>query len=208
MIERVCPPDPDSRVLDVGCGSGVISNYLAPRCAFVDAIDGNPAAIEYARDHAVADNMAFHLGLVDEVHLEADTYDRIYCLEVIEHIYQYQGRTLLEQLGRLLRRDGLLFLTTPNYVSLWPLIEWLMDVLRLAPRMKDDQHVCKFSRSRLRRMARDAGLEEVRIGRFSGMAPFASVISWRMAELFDEIETRLANPLGNVLFGVWRKAAS
>lgn len=206
LIDRVCPPRPGARVLDIGCGSGVVANYLARTAAHVDALDGNRDAIAYAQSHAVGPNMAFHLAQIDAIPFEDGRFDQIYCMELIEHVYAHQVQALLSRIERLLAPGGELLLTTPNYASLWPVIEWAMDVLRLAPRMKDDQHVSKWTRGRLRAAARGAGFQEVRVGRFSGIAPFASVLSWGLASACDRLETRLGNPLGNVLYGVWRKA--
>jgi 2-polyprenyl-3-methyl-5-hydroxy-6-metoxy-1,4-benzoquinol methylase len=205
VIERVCPPRPGGCVLDVGCGSGVVANYLAGKAGFVDALDGNPAAIEFGQSHATGPNMAFHLSLIDAMPFEPGRFDQIYCMELIEHIYEHQVRALLPRLRELLKPGGELFVTTPNYASLWPVIEWAMDVLHLAPPLKEHQHVSRWTPGRLRALGDASGLEALRIGRFSGFAPFTSVLSWKLAEGLDRCETGLGNPLGNLLFGHWRR---
>jgi hypothetical protein len=97
--------------------------------------------------------------------------------------------------------------TTPNYAGPWPVIEWSMDVLHLAPRMAGDQHVSRFTARRLRAAARKAGLEVVKVGRFCGLAPFVSVLSWKLAMGVDRLEDRLGTPLGNLLYAVLRRLA-
>jgi len=208
LIERVCPPRPGTRVLDVGCGSGVIANYLAQRARFVDAVDGNPSAIDFARANAAGDNMAFHLALIDEMPFENDSFDQIYCLEMIEHIHEHQVRALMSRLHALLTDGGELLVTTPNYASPWPVIEWCMDLLHLSPRLKGDQHVSRWTPRRLRAIGREASLVERKVGRFCGTAPFVSVLSWSLALSVDGLETRIANPLGNLVYGVWGKGGA
>jgi len=208
LIDRVLPPQAGARVLDVGCGSGVIAHHLAARAAHVDAVDANPSAIAYARAAYANANLHYHLGYVDALAFPDESFDQAYCLEVIEHIYEPQVRSLLSRLARLLRPGGTLLLTTPNYHSLWPLIEWALDALQLAPRMQHEQHVFKLSRARLQALGRAAGLDQVRLGRFCGAAPFASVISWRVAAALNRLENRFGNPLGNLLFAVWRRAGA
>jgi 2-polyprenyl-6-hydroxyphenyl methylase/3-demethylubiquinone-9 3-methyltransferase len=207
LIRRVCPPRGDSRALDVGCGSGVVSNFLAGLARSVDAVDGSPAALEYARRNAAGCNMKFHLGLVDEIDLPPGSFDRIYCLEVIEHVFPDQIVKLLRLLGVLLAPDGRLLVTTPNYGSLWPVIEWTMDRLRLAPRMEQDQHVTHLDAGSLRRLLEQSGLTVVDLGRFCGAAPFLSVLSWKLAAAVDGLERRLDCPWGNLLYAVGANAA-
>jgi 2-polyprenyl-3-methyl-5-hydroxy-6-metoxy-1,4-benzoquinol methylase len=188
----------------VGCGSGVVAEFLAGRAQSVDAVDGNPSAIEFARAATAHTNVRYHLGLVDQMAFSPGTFDQAVCLEVIEHLFEEQILDLFRQFRVLLRPGGELLVTTPNYRSLWPAIERTMDVLRLAPRLQDDQHVTHFTLRRLRHVGLEAGLAEIRVGRFCGMAPFVSVISWKLAGLVDRLETRVASPLGNVLFALWR----
>jgi len=204
QIDRVLPPPEGSAVLDVGCGSGAIANFLSRRAGTVHAVDANPDAVEYARAHAAGDNVHFHLGLADEMDLPAGAFDRIYCMELIEHLHRPQVAGLLALIRRLLAPGGRAFITTPNYASPWPLIEWTMDALHLAPRMADDQHVSRFTAGRLRAAAAEAGLETVELGRFCGAAPFVSALSWKLALAATRLEEALATPLGNLLYAVLR----
>src|SRR5205814_3785882 len=50
LIERIALPAKHERVLDAGCGSGTISDFLARHAAEVVAIDSNPSAISYATE--------------------------------------------------------------------------------------------------------------------------------------------------------------
>ena len=198
-------PAPRSRAIDVGCGSGVIAEHLADTAARVDAVDANPAAIEYARAHTTHPNVCYHLACAEELAFEEGTFDFACCMEVIEHLHEPQIAALLRRIGRVLKPGGRLLVTTPNYQSLWPAVEYAMDALRLAPRMRGDQHVSPLTPGRLRRLGRRADLREVCWGRFCGLAPFVSVLSWRLALAVNGVETRLANPLGHLLYAVWRR---
>lgn len=205
VLQRVCPPAPGSRVIDIGCGSGVIANHLASIAASVDAVDANPSAIEYARAHAARPNVRFHLGWAEDLAFADNTFDFAYCTEVIEHLQPPQIARMMAHVRRILSPGGRLFVTTPNYRGLWPAIECVMDTLRLGPRLRHDQHVTRFTAERLRRIGRRAGLEEAALGCFCGLAPFASILSWRLAVCLSRIEDRLGSPLGNLLYAVWRK---
>ena len=204
-IERVAPPEKDMAVLDLGCGSGVVADWLAARARTVDAVDANPRAIEYARRTFGRDNLTFHLGTADALPLPEKRFERIYVLEFIEHLYAGQLAALFGSLRERLSPGGTVFLTTPNYRSPWPLLEGAMDRLHLAPHMEGEQHVSHPTPGFLRALAKETGFSVVRQGRFAGLAPFAAAASWRLAEAFDRAEHRLGCPLGSLLYALWKK---
>lgn len=204
-IERVAPPEPGMAVLDLGCGSGVVADWLAARARSVDAVDANPRAIDFARRTFVRPNLCFHLATAEALPFPDGRFDRLYVLEFIEHLYWGQLATLFSGLRVLLAPGGTVFLTTPNYLSAWPLLEGAMDRLGLAPHMEGEQHVSRPTPRLLRSLADASGFRVVRQGRFAGAAPFAAAVSWQLAEALDQAENRLGCPLGSLLYALWRK---
>ncbi len=206
-IERHLPPLSGDRVLDLGCGSGVVAGHLAAAGAHVTAIDGNAEAIRFASAQFRLPNLEFRAGLIEDLALPGETFDKAYCLEVIEHLYLPQVRGLLASVRALLRPGGCLLLTTPNYRSPWPLIEKGLDLTRLVPRLQDDQHVTRFHPRRLRQTWQDAGFERVVETTFCTVAPWLSLLGWSLALAADRIEARLRLPFGCLLLHVVRRPA-
>ena len=68
---------------------------------------------------------------------------------------------LFAEVRGLLAADGILVVTTPNYRSLWPIIEW--GVNRVSPVSYEQQHVNKYRRSRLISELLDAGTSVVSV---------------------------------------------
>ncbi len=204
-LVRVALPGPAETVVDVGCGSGVVADLLAGHAAEVHALDANPSAIDFARAQFPRPNLHFHLGLADEVELPPASVDRVYLLEVIEHLYWEQLPVLFGRVARWLKPGGGVFLTTPNYRSAWPAIEKVMDLLRLAPEMGGSQHVSHPTRRRLDALAGRCGFVPVASGRAVGVAPFVAAVSWRLAVRMDALERRLGSPFGNLLYALWRR---
>jgi len=207
LIKRLADTRHGERVLDVGCGSGVVANYLAERGACVHAVDCNESAIRFARTHFQRKKLFFHLGLANEMHFPNETFHKIYCLELIEHMASKQAVSLMKSLYRFMARDGEILVPTPNYGGLWPLIEFFMDTLKLAPKLRDEQHITRFRLVELRKVLSDGGFRVVCSGRFCGLAPFASVLSWQFATLLDEVERAFGNPLGNFLYAVGKRVS-
>jgi len=205
IIREHMPPAPGDRVLDVGCGSGVIADVLASLGADVTAIDANPAAIAYARSAYDRPNLRFEEKAVYDLAVDPESIDRIYCLELIEHLDAAQGADLLSSLRKALRPGGMLFLTTPNYRGTWPALEIMMDRLRLAAPLAGHQHISRFTRALLRRRLSDAGFTVRRMTAFCTIAPFLSVVSWRAAERIARAEDEWNLPWGNLLFAIAEK---
>ena len=204
MIERYLAPQPTDFILDVGCGSGVISAFLAESGATVWGVDGSRDAIEFASNQFRGENLSFHQGLVDDNFQTDRPVDKFYCLEVIEHIYFDQGRQMLSNFHRSLRPGGTVFLTTPNYRSLWPLIEWTLDTMKWVPQLADEQHVAKYHRRKLSDLAKSSGFIVEQIATTCFIAPWLAPLSWKLAEKTNELETGAVFP-GSILVAILRK---
>jgi 2-polyprenyl-3-methyl-5-hydroxy-6-metoxy-1,4-benzoquinol methylase len=202
-IARYLPPQPGELVLDVGCGSGVVSNFLAASGATTIGIDASHDAVAFASRTFPRENLSFHRGVVDEEFRLDHAADKIYCLEMIEHIYTHEAREMLRTFHGCLKPGGRLFLTTPNGRSFWPLIEWSMDTLRLAPRMADYQHVSRYSRRTLASLCASAGFAVEHVATTCFCAPWLAPLSWNLALRANAAETGSA--LGSILVCVARK---
>ena len=200
VINARCIFTEKDRVLDVGCGSGVICDYLAPKVKTVIGADGNESAIEFARQQYTHENLEFKLGLVEELNFEPETFSWIINMEVLEHLYLEQGKALLNKFYELLQPGGSIFLTTPNYRGLWPLVEWVADRSNKVANMEDDQHVTHYHKKLLTNFVSEVGLTDIQCGTFSTFAPFSSKISWSLAEKISNFERRVQLPFGNLLW--------
>ena len=85
LMERTAMPGKHDRVLDAGCGSGTISHFLSLHAGEVVGIDSNTSAIDYATSAYCSPNLEFRLGQFEDL-MGDKPFDRIYCVEVIEHL--------------------------------------------------------------------------------------------------------------------------
>jgi len=190
LIDRVAPPKTNARIADVGCGSGTIASHLAKRAKRVIGVDSNPEAINFATSAFGTNNLTFVLGQFQAL-LDFAPFDQIYCIEVIGHLYREQILETLILFRRVANPGCQLFMTTPNYNSAWPLIEWGLDKFGLVPKLAGDQHVTYLTRTRLARLCAEAGWRVKEIGSFNGLAPFIAHLSYPLALKAEQIELRL-----------------
>ena len=103
------------RVLDVGCGGGLLSEAMAARGAQVTGIDLGPATIEVATLHALQSNLTIeYLRETAEAHAlrSPARYDVVTCMEMLEHVPDPSG--VLTALCALVRPGGDVFVSTLN----------------------------------------------------------------------------------------------
>ena len=103
------------RVLDVGCGGGLLAEALSRAGARVTAIDLAPGMIEVARLHAAESALAVDYRLADAEEVaaaEPAAFDVVTCMEMLEHVPRPAAMTAT--LARALRPGGALFVSTTN----------------------------------------------------------------------------------------------
>jgi len=100
------------RLLDVGCGGGLISEPLARLGASVTGLDPATENIEAARRHAEGQGLAidYRVGQVEALAEQGLLYDAVICLEVVEHVPEVGA--FLGACAGLVRPGGLLLLST------------------------------------------------------------------------------------------------
>ncbi len=103
------------RVVDMACGEGYGSEVLSRGAGRVVGVDANPEAHEHARLRYRRDNLSFERALVEEWSREVDA---VVFLQTIEHV-QDPG-SLLQRFRRLLAADGVVYVSTPNVLTLAP----------------------------------------------------------------------------------------
>lgn len=147
-FERVVdslPDRPGQSILDIGCFAGTFLGLLpATHFSRQLGVDILPEQITYATTVWGTAGREFRLiPTLHELVSLGERFDCITAIEVIEHLQEEEIRVLLDSAMDLLVPGGKLVLTTPNYASSWPLIEFVLN--RVSDVSYQDQHVTKFT---------------------------------------------------------------
>jgi 2-polyprenyl-6-hydroxyphenyl methylase/3-demethylubiquinone-9 3-methyltransferase len=150
-----------ARVLDVGCGGGLLAEGLARRGAEVTGIDLSRALLTTAELHALESGVVVRYREISAEALAAEAagaFDVVTCMEMLEHVPD--PASVIDALARLVRPGGSVVVSTLNRTpkAFLLAIVGAEYVMRVLPR--GTHEYAKFIRpSELGRAARAAGLE-------------------------------------------------
>ncbi|MBM4226813.1 MAG: bifunctional 2-polyprenyl-6-hydroxyphenol methylase/3-demethylubiquinol 3-O-methyltransferase UbiG [Gammaproteobacteria bacterium] len=108
-------PLQNARVVDVGCGGGILTEALARHAGAVTGVDASSEVIGVAREHAAQSALPINYEVLTAEALavrEPASFDCVICMELLEHVPDVTS--LLRALKDLLKPGGDLFLSTLN----------------------------------------------------------------------------------------------
>lgn len=105
-------PLKNPKILDIGCGTGKNMKELK-KLGTVYGLDRSSEALKFCRKRGLK---LLTRGTAEETNLKTNSFDIITMLDVLEHTDD--KKTLIE-MGRILKKDGIIILTVPAYPWLW-----------------------------------------------------------------------------------------
>ena len=102
------------RILDIGCGGGILAEPLARLGAAVTGIDPAPGAIAIAQSHAARQGIAidYRAATAESLAAADENFDVVLAMEVVEHVTDMSA--FVNTAANLVRPGGMLFLSTLN----------------------------------------------------------------------------------------------
>ncbi len=103
----------NKKILDIGCGGGILSEELSKMGAIVTGIDSSKKSIIIAKEHAKEQDLEIEYingSILDVSNL--GEYDCVVCFEMIEHIHDQ--KKLIKKIGNISQKKSHLFMSTIN----------------------------------------------------------------------------------------------
>jgi SAM-dependent methyltransferase len=147
-----------ARILDAGCGSGRNMVELAHH-GTVTGVELSPTSVALARDREAGEVVE---GSILEMPFGVGSFDLAVSLDVIEHLED--DLAALRELRRAVKPGGSLLVTVPAYPWLW------------SGHDEINHHYRRYTRRSLRRVAEQAGWEQVRTTYFNSLLLPAAII--------------------------------
>ena len=103
------------RIVDIGCGGGILAESMAAQGALVTGVDLSEKALKVAKLHQLETGVQLEYRLIAAEALaeeQPDTYDIVTCMEMLEHVPD--PVSTLGACARLVKPGGWVFLSTLN----------------------------------------------------------------------------------------------
>ncbi len=103
------------KILDVGCGAGILAEALAKAGAAVTGIDLGTDLIKVAQDHAKKQGLSLNYRCMSVAEFAKENpakFAAVACLEMLEHVEDFEA--ILVEIAKMLKPGGQVFLSTLN----------------------------------------------------------------------------------------------
>ncbi len=176
---------PGSRVLDFGCGTGLLLQHLGGLCAGAFGLDVSLQSLKATRGLRTAQFDG------KQIPLASNSLDCALAVCVFHHITDSKRADILTELGRVLNPQGKLVIIEHNPFN--PLTRWVVG------RCEFDRHAELLSPGQLQRLMMSAGFSTISRGHFFAVPPWTKWLSRA-----DAMLARL--PLGAQHYGMYTPA--
>ena len=158
---NVRTPLAGKKVIDVGCGGGILTESMAKKGADVTGIDLSEKAIKVADLHSLESNLNIRYQLISAEQMaeqEAGQFDVVTCMEMLEHVPT--PSSIIQSCAQLVKPGGYVFFSTINrnpkaYLQAILGAEYLLNILP-----KGTHDYAKFiTPAELSQYIRQAGLD-------------------------------------------------
>lgn len=175
--------DDGSRVLDLGCGDGLMLSLLEKKSVTGRGIDLSEKGIEKAKNKGL-DVSVFDFGSGERLPFDDESFDGVVILDVLEHLYD--PLTVLKEAVRVSK--NFLIIGVPNFSSLPARIQTLFGKVP-ENNHPNKGHVYWFNYRVLENIVNNAGLrlETIRVNGWMGNTPIVGVITNLLVKIFPSV---------------------
>lgn len=116
-------------VLNLGCSTGIIDEFIAPHARSMTGVDIDQSAVALAESRSVSDNLVFRIDDAMGLSFSDESFDVVICSQVYEHVPD--PVRMMREIDRVLRPGGVCYFAATNRWALvekhhhLPLLSWL-----------------------------------------------------------------------------------
>ena len=110
---------------------------------------------------------------------------------MIEHVDNEDLALIFKECKRVLKNNGCLYLSTPNYYSLWPALEIILNLI--SPVDYKHEHINKFNKNKLKKTMKKNNFHVLELNSFILVSPFLAFFSFNLAKSMIALDNILTN---------------
>jgi len=186
--------DQNKEILDAACGPGSLFYIMKKPMKKYIGMDLAESQVKYAKK--IFPKASYVVGDIYKIPFKEKSFDYIVMLELIEHLPE--NEEVFKQTRKLLKSDGKLIISTPNYRSLWPILEKIWNLV--SPIDYEEQHINRYNIDRLVSELKYAGYKKIKVKTRLFISPFFAIISTTLALQIFKIEKYIFPRLGALIF--------
>ena len=117
FISALLPDLKNKKILDLGCGKGMVGYLIRTQRDLTNStligMDISESFLSFTKKHNIYDKL-IKRDLTKKLPFKDSSLDVVICSEVIEHMSKETGEKLLNEINRIIAKDGRVIITTPN----------------------------------------------------------------------------------------------
>jgi len=200
-IYRILEIENPGKLLDVACGPGTFISAISHKfdCYGVDIAQKQ---VDYANKKYGGSKSRFFKCDNNKYPFDDHVFDIVTSIEFAEHISKDSFRKNLNEMRRCLKKRGKLILTTPNYKSTWPLLEYIVSHITKENYLK--QHITHYNKKSIKDIMLESGFVNVKVESYIFLSPFFAYFGDNFSNWLFDIEDKYFNKLGfgNLLIAI------
>lgn len=164
------------KLLDVGCGMGLLHKYLKDEAMEVHGVDISKKSLEYAAEHNP--HVAYHHNEGDTLPLATSEFDLVFAACVIHHVPVSLWDAFLKEMARVARGGGYVMVLEHNPLN--PATQWVVRSCDL------DRDAVLLPPWKVRGLFRNAGLRSISTRNIL-FTPFKAGVFRTLDRLFSKV---------------------
>jgi len=166
LFQKLGELNSTSKVLELGCGTGIFSEKLSTTGIQLSSIDLSPDLLEQAKDRIKNKNVQFYLQDAENLEFSDNTFDTVLGTSILHHL---RIERALSEIYRVLKPKGLMVFSEPNMINPQVFMERHVPSIRESSGTSLDETA--FIRWKLKKWILQAGFEDVNITPFDFLHP-------------------------------------
>ncbi len=196
QISARIPENPALTVLDLGSGPGAFFFQHKKRAKKI-GIDVAQSQIDYVKK--IMPDVKWICSDIENCELPKADY--VILSQVLEHLNP--DTKIMQNIYKALRKGGKLIITTPNYRSMWPIVEHMWEFI--SPVKYEEQHINPQTLASLKKLGETNGFKLIEMKTLFLFTPFIALISYGLAKKLVKLEKEITGKFGLIILAIFEK---